>query len=350
MSKRILILNTGGTIGMRDTAHGYVTDPNFTRQLQRLVAVSDVSEVADYEVRESARLIDSANATAADWYRIAAELIDHYADYDGFVVLHGTDTMAYTAAALSFALQGLRKPVVVTGSQIPLNQLRNDAHNNLTDALLLTASCAIPEVGLCFNGRLLRGNRATKVRSSALDAFDSPSYPPLAEAAVELRVNQPFLLEASDAERFQLPPSPEGGVAVLKLFPGLSATLLAKLLAPPLRGLVLECYGLGNAPTESADFLRVLADASERGVAVVAISQCLYGRVDLAKYAAGSALNRVGVVSGLDMTTEAAFAKLNHLLATGVSGTPLKQALQSSLCGECTPDRDTVGFDTPPPR
>lgn len=347
MSKRILILNAGGTIGMRHTAHGYVPDPDFTRQLQRMVAASRVSEVAEYAIRESARLIDSANLTAADWHRIAAELIDQYADYDGFVVLHGTDTMAYTASALSFVLQGLRKSVIVTGSQIPLRELRNDAHNNLTDALLLAARGAIPEVGLYFNGRLLRGNRATKVRSGSLDAFEAPNYPPLAEAGVYLRINDHAVLDCPAAEHFQLPPEADGRVAVLKLFPGISPEFLTKVLEPPLRGLILECYGLGNAPTEAPRFLQALSDASGRGVPVVAVSQCLHGRIDLNKYAAGSVLAQAGVISGLDMTTEAAFTKLNHLLAIGMSGAGLEETIQRSLCGECTPDQDTAGFALP---
>ncbi len=347
MKTRILILNTGGTIGMRHSAQGYVPDPDFTRQLQLMVAASRVSEVADYEIRDSGRLIDSANLSAADWHRIGTELIGYYADYDGFVVLHGTDTMAYTASALSFALQGVCKPVIVTGSQIPLRELRNDAHNNLTDALLLAAHGAIPEVGLYFNGRLLRGNRATKVRSGSLDAFDSPNYPALAEAGVSLWVNHQAVLESPGAERFELTAQADGNVAVVKLFPGISAALLARVVEAPLRGLVLECYGLGNAPTAAPDFLAVLAEAAQRGVALVAVSQCLYGRVDMATYAAGSALSRAGVIGGLDMTTEAAFTKLNHLLANGVTGDALIRAMQSNLCGECTPDRSAVGFGTP---
>ncbi len=338
MSKRIFVLYTGGTIGMERSPQGYVP-AGLERLIEAMVPPLWAADMPAYTVLEYPNPLDSANLRPHDWLRIARDLVDNYPLYDGFVVLHGTDTMAYTAAALSFMLQGLGKPVILTGSQIPLRELRNDAHNNLLTALLLAARHPVPEVCLYFNGRLLRGNRASKLKADGFDAFISPNYPPLADIGIHIEIHQDRLHAWPGPEDFRLPAAyRDGEVAVLRLFPGISADWLERLLAPPLAGLVLGSYGVGNGPDQDAALLAVLRAATTRGVVIVNVTQCAYGRVDPAGYAAGLALAGAGLSSGLDLTTEAAFVKLHHLLAQGLEPDQVRAALARNLCGECTPD------------
>jgi L-asparaginase len=334
MKKRIYIAYTGGTIGMRRTGKGYVPEAGLAELLREMMPLRLQSELPECVLYEYPRLIDSADMQPQDWRRIAIDIVDRYSEFDGFVILHGTDTMAYTASALSFILRGLRKPVIVTGSQIPLREMRNDGHNNLLTALLLAATPAITEVCLYFNGRLLRGNRATKVKAEGLDAFDSPNYPLLGKVGIHIEVNQQALWRHQGNEAFRLADYRNNQVAVLRLFPGISADLLAGILRPPLRGLVMQTYGVGNAPSKQKDFLDALSGATARGITIVNVSQCLQGRVDTDQYAAGSALAKTGVISGFDMTTEAAFTKLHHLLALGVEDREVRANMRLSWCGE----------------
>lgn len=337
MGRRILIIYTGGTIGMQPSPEGYVPQAGFAEQLAALTGPDRWPEMPDHDLFESRPALDSANMRPRDWYRIAGDIAARYDAYDGFVVLHGTDTMAYTASALSFALRGLRKPVIVTGSQIPLREMLNDARNNLTAALLLAANHPVAEVGLYFNGRLLRANRSTKVRAGALDAFDSPNYPALAEVGIATQLNRNALLQPTGPEAFEFPGQHDAAVPVLKIFPGISHNHMNCLLSHPCDGVVLECFGLGNAPTGDDAFTGALREATDRGVVVVAVSQCPQSQVDLEKYAAGSALTRAGVLSGYDMTTEAALAKLQHCLSLRLSGDQVRERMGTSLCGEFTP-------------
>ncbi|WP_346836873.1 type I asparaginase [Microbulbifer sp. SAOS-129_SWC] len=334
--QKTLILYTGGTLGMRRSASGYIPDADLQALLEQLLADAG-NELPDYDFIALEQLLDSANMQPADWYRIAARIAHNADRYSGFVVLHGTDTMAYTAAALSFALQGFDRPVIVTGSQIPLREMRSDAHNNLIAALLLSADSSLAEVSLYFNGKLLRGNRATKVSAGSLDAFASPNYPLLGEVGIQVSLDRGALLVPATERNFQLPEFADGGVALLKLFPGISPFFIGKLLEYRPRGLVIEAYGTGNAPSQDPAFAQQLEQATQRGTICVAVSQCLESRVDLDKYAAGSALRDAGVIGGLDMTSEAAFTKLNHLLAMGLPESQVRKLMTTPLCGECTP-------------
>ena len=337
MKKRICILYTGGTLGMRQTAQGYVPEEQLDKLLAETLPSARYEALPVYELMNMPRRIDSANIQPADWQAIAQTIQTCYPHFDGFIVLHGTDTMAYTASALSFMLRGLTKPVILTGSQIPLRQMRNDAQNNLMTALMLAAEHPLPEVMLYFNGHLLRGNRSTKISADGFDAFASPNYPALGTVGIRIEIDPNVPQHATGPENFQLPDYPAGAVVILRLFPGLSPDWLRACLQAPVRGVIMQAYGVGNAPVASAGFLQVLEQARQQGILIVSVSQCLEGTVDLQAYATGSALAERGVISGLDMTTEAAFCKLNHLLALGLTADDIRTQMTQNLCGECTP-------------
>jgi L-asparaginase len=336
MTRRIYIAYTGGTFGMQRSAAGYQPDAGLARQLADRLPAPGEGGMPAWELYEYQPLIDSADAQPRDWHAIAADIAARYDAFDGFVVVHGTDTMAYTASALSFALAGLRKPVVVTGAQIPLREPRSDALDNLLGALLIAANHPLPEVCVYFHGKLMRGNRTTKRSSTVLDAFDSPNYPPLGCAGIDIAIDRRLALPMPPREAFQVVAPGAHEIAVLRIHPGLSATRLARLLEPPLAGVVLQTYGAGNGPVGLPGFVDALAAASVRGLVVVNVSQCPHGGVDPAKYATGSALAEAGVIGGLDMTVEAAFTKLHHLFALGLALGEIRGSMQQALCGECT--------------
>jgi L-asparaginase len=340
--KRIYIAYTGGTIGMRRTDEGYAPQPGFlAEQMARMPELGDARMPA-YTLHEYQPLLDSSNMRPADWVRIGRDIIGHYDEYDGFIVLHGTDTMAYTASALPFFIRGLDKPVIITGSQIPLSQVRNDARSNLITSMMIAAEAPVPEVTLYFGNRLLRGCRSTKVHAEGLEAFDSPNYPPLAAIGVDVNVDPSHLLRRQSdrlgrAERPRLAePLREPTIGAFRLFPGVSPELMANVLQPPLEGLVLHTYGVGNGPDRDEALLKVIRDATDRGVVVVACTQCLRGSVRLGEYATGASLARAGAISGYDMTTEAALCKLYYLFSTGHAPEQVRDLMGQDLCGELT--------------
>ncbi|UTW11647.1 asparaginase domain-containing protein [Marinobacterium rhizophilum] len=336
MSRRILVIYTGGTIGMQPSIDGYVPMPGFHDQLVSLLDSRACGQLPAYDLIEFEQLIDSANLTPDNWLQMAQALAQHWNDYAGFVLLHGTDTLAYSASALSFMLDGINKPVILTGSQIPLAQLRNDALDNLVTAMLLAANPAICEVCICFNGRLLRGNRSVKVSSSGFDAFDSPNFPWLGRVGIDFEL-QPQLLLAAGTPGFRLAPFDADAVAVLPLYPGIGAHIAEAILTGPgIRALVLQTYGAGNPPDANQALMQVLENASQRGITLLNITQCARGGVSQGTYATGATLNRIGVIPGSDLTLEAAFAKLHVLIANGISGDALHSALGQPLCGELT--------------
>ncbi len=335
--KRLYIAYTGGTIGMGRTAEGYAPAPGFLAE--QMVAMPELADprMPRYDIHEYEPLLDSSNMRPADWVRIGRDIVAHYGQYDGFIVLHGTDTMAYTASALPFFIQGLAKPVLITGSQIPLTEVRNDARNSLITSMLIAAEARVPEVCLYFGNKLLRGCRSTKVHADGLDAFDSPNYPPLGIVGVDVDIDATHVRQPlSSGEVLLTEPVREAMVGAFPLFPGLSPDLLRNVLQAPLQGLVLLAYGVGNGPDRDEVLLRVVREATDRGVVVVACTQCLRGSVHLGEYATGAALARAGVISGFDMTTEAALCKLYYLFSIGRSPDEVRRMMREDLCGEVT--------------
>jgi len=334
MSK-IYIAYTGGTIGMKLTPRGWAPAPGFLAE--QMAAMSELRHpsMPEYVIDEFDELLDSSNMIPSDWSRIARNIADNYDAYDGFVVIHGTDTMAYTASALAFLLEGLDKPVVLTGSQIPLCEVRNDGRSNLVTSLLIAATERIPEVTLCFGPRLVRGCRSVKISADGFDAFDSPNFPHLGSVGVDIEIAWPLVRKASSGG-LRLHEIGHPVVGALRLFPGVTAELARNVLQPPLQGLVLEAYGVGNAPERNAGFIAAIREAVDRGVVIVDCTQCLRGSVDLGDYATGSVLARAGVISGFDMTVEAALTKLVYLFGRGLSCDEVKAQMQLDLRGELT--------------
>jgi L-asparaginase len=334
-SKHIGLIYTGGTVGMEKTANGYALMKDFASVLStRLHTVSHT--LPQYTLHEYPTPIDSSNATPADWHRIGRDIADRYNDYDGFVVLHGTDTMAYTAAALSFMLQGLRKPVILTGSQIPLGEARSDALQNVITAMQLAALDEINEIAIYFNQRLLRGNRATKVSAERLQAFDSPHYPWLAEVGIGVQMNSAALLPRGQNEKFEMAEYGQGRIFPIRFVPGLPIQAVQALVDLNPQALILQCYGAGNVPDRDPALLDLLARAGQRGVVMVACSQSLHGQVTLGAYATGSGLARAGVIGAKDMSFEAIFVKLHHLFAQGLSPDAVRTQFLRDLSGELT--------------
>lgn len=333
--RRVYLIYTGGTVGMLRTPQGYAPAPGYLAEQLATMPELRRPELPEIALHAHDPLLDSADMRPSDWNRIAADVAERYDDFDGFVILHGTDTMAYTASALSFLLENLAKPVILTGSQIPLAEVRSDARENLITSLLLAAESGLSEVAIYLNGRLLRGNRSTKVNAFGFDAFISPNFPPLAEVGVEVALRRDLALPPPDGP-LTLHRAGDDEVTALRLFPGLTARTLRNALLPPVRGLVLESYGAGNAPSDP-ELLAALAEATERGVVIVNCSQCLRGRVDMDDYATGHALAEAGVVSGGDATAEAALAKLVHLFGLGLSPESVRARVVHNLRGEVTP-------------
>lgn len=332
--KKVYVAYTGGTIGMLGRPKAYSPAPGYLHE--RLLALPELAspEMPAIEFQAYEPLLDSADMTPADWLRIAKDIEAHYEDFDGFLVLHGTDTMAYTASALPFMLEGLSKPVVMTGAQIPLCEVRNDGRDNLIAALLVAGNYRLPEVLVLFGSKLMRGCRTTKVDSLGLEAFDSPNFPPLGTLARHIQIDWPRVRPAPPPGPLRVRSLEGAHVGALRLFPGIQAEILKNFLRPPLEGLVLEAFGVGNGPSRDPEFLRALAEATERGVVIVATTQCLRGAVDLSGYATGEALARSGVIGGGDMTPEAALAKLHYLFSCGHSPTEVRSQIPQNLCGE----------------
>lgn len=332
MKKRIYIAYTGGTIGMKPSEDGYI--PQKQHLTDAIMKTPDFhrKEMPEFTINEYHPLIDSSNMSPADWQHIADDIKKHYDDYDGFVVLHGTDTMAYTSSALSFMLENLSKPVIVTGSQIPFSQLRSDGKENLLNSLYIAANFPINEVGLYFNNKLFRGNRSIKAYADGFNAFDSPNLPPLLEAGINIKliegkISQPV---SQPLKLAQITPQPIG---VVHLYPGISVDVIKNIIKQPVKALIIRSYGVGNAPQNQA-MLDCLKQANDDGIVIVNCSQCIKGKVNMKGYATGNALSKIGVISGNDMTLEATLTKLHYLLSKEYSHDKICQLLEVNLRGE----------------
>ncbi|TPX55827.1 hypothetical protein PhCBS80983_g04998 [Powellomyces hirtus] len=288
-----------------------------------------------YSILEYEPLLDSSNMTMIDWVKIATDIEVNYMLFDAFIVLHGTDTMAFTASALSFMLENLGKTVILSGSQVPLAEVRNDAVDNLLGALTIAGHFVIPEVGLFFNNKFYRGNRTSKVDAVEFNAFDSPNLRPLVNVGINIDVAWGDILRPTTIAKFRSHKEMEASVATLRLFPGITEATVRAFLSPPIKGVVLETYGSGNAPNNRPDILLALKEASDRGVVIVNCSQCKRGLVtDL--YATGKALLQIGVVPGSDMTPECALTKLSYLLGKKHTPTECRNLIRRNLRGELT--------------
>ncbi|MFN7130546.1 MAG: asparaginase [Myxococcales bacterium] len=337
--RRILILHTGGTLGMVGKRPSPLKPGRFVQTLR--VAVPELWRIADVDLDIFSNL-DSSDMRPSLWSALARRVHDALRTYDGVVVTHGTDTMAWTASALSFMLAGLRKPVVLTGSQRPLSEVRNDARLNLIDAVTAAAS-GPAEVSICFDSRLYRGNRARKIKINEYDAFESANFPPLGF----LGVNTVFAEGRRPGGPFRLFPELEPRVFLLKIFPGLSAQI-ARTLLPGLKGLVVEAFGAGNFPIEGDDSLLPLFDeAKERGIPVIMVSQARHNAVDLTMYESGAAALARGVLGGGDLTPEAAVCKLMHVLARAKTHAEAMKLMRADLAGEWTAAMKPSGRGTP---
>ena len=333
MKKNILIINTGGTISSVKTNHGYEPMQGYVLSALAKIPALSHPDMPNYVIKEYQPLLDSSNMTVSHWNRIAADIADDYANFDGFVIFHGTDTMAYTASALSFMLENLGKAVILTGSQIPLSEVRNDAVDNVITSLWLCAHQPIKEVCIYFNQHLLRGNRAQKVSADQFNAFDSPNFPHLATIGIDIELKKNLLLPPVTAP-FNFQTITPHFIANFRLFPGFATDVLAYILQQPLRGLVLETYGAGNAQNNDPRFLTLLEDACKRGVVIINCSQCQHGRVAMNQYATGYTLKQAGLISGHDMTPEAAHCKLLYLLSKYNDAADIKRLMETALCGE----------------
>lgn len=339
----LLVLYTGGTLGMVQTPGGLSPAGDIGNRLERALATLPPdrrTSLPAYTLHNVSTPIDSSAATPLDWQRLASEIATRHRDHSGIVVLHGTDTLAWSASSLAYQLQGLDRPVVLTGAMQPLEAEGSDALDNLELAMRYAANPALKEVAIAFGGKLLRGVRARKWHTRHASAFDSPNYPLLGERVDEDAVLYPtrgLEHQQRGAPRFELPdytPLADGGVARIVLWPGIAASQVGALLAAPqLRGALLEVWGGGNVPDDPA-LLEVLASASGEGKLLAAISQCPYGGISLGHYAAGQGLVDAGVLSGDDMTPEAALAKLIHLLAQPLDEEERRQRFLTPLVGE----------------
>ncbi len=333
----ILIIYTGGTLGMTYDEAGVLAPFNFSQTAEKIPALRQFD--LQLTVISFPQLVNSSDINPNHWVDLAYIVHQNYQRYDGFVVVHGTDTMAYSASALSFMLEGLNKPVIFTGAQLPIGSKRSDAQENFITALEIASAQIdghpiVPEVCVYFGSHLLRGNRSSKRQSIHFNAFTSENYPSLAEAGVLIDYNFPAIRPYNPNSKLVYHNQLDSNVAILKLFPGINRKVVESILQiPDLKGLVLETFGSGNAPT-NAFLLDSLSDAIQHGLIILNISQCAGGRVIQGRYKTSKSLENIGVVSGKDMTTEAAITKLMYLLGTEKSSEFIRQQLPLAICGE----------------
>ncbi len=335
---KILLIYTGGTIGMvRDCKSGTLKAFDFKKLMSSIPELNQLD--CSIQSISFKKPIDSSNMNPDHWVTIAEIIEKNYDSYDGFVVLHGSDTMSYTCSALSYMLEHLAKPVIFTGSQLPIGDLRTDAKENLITSIQIAAlqergKALVREVGLFFEFKLYRGNRTTKLNAEHFKAFASFNYQPLAESGVHLKVYRERLLSSGKKGKFKVRSRLDTNVAILKLHPGLSREFVKSVVhCAGLKALILETYGAGNAPTEPW-LLKELKAAIDRGIHLVNVTQCAGGGVSMGRYETSEALQTMGVINGKDITSEAAVTKLMFLLANPGKGTSFKKIFETPLRGE----------------
>ncbi|WP_027455394.1 asparaginase [Xylanibacter brevis] len=338
MTSKVLLIYTGGTIGMNQNPQTGALEPfDFEHLLSRVPELAQFqTEIATYQFNPP---IDSSDMSPRLWTELAHIIADHYDEFDGFVILHGTDTMAYTASALSFMLENIAKPVILTGSQLPIGQLRTDGKENLITSIEIAAArnqdgtAKVPEVGIYFNGHLMRGNRTTKQSADEFNAFESFNYPHLADAGVEITYHDEFIhrpVKTSFTPQFKL----DNNVIIFSLFPGIREDLIRHIIATPnLRAIVMRTYGSGNAP-QNPWLINALREGTRNGKIIINISQCLQGCVQMGRYDTGYQLQEAGVISGYDGTVESAVTKLMYLQGKYEDPEQVRKFMRQSICGE----------------
>ena len=336
----LLLIYTGGTIGMKEDPSIQALRPFYFSQI-----LAEVPELRKFAYKIDSLtfdpLIDSSDVEPSNWNTLVRIIEEKYDEYDGFVVLHGTDTMAYSASALSFMIEGLTKPIIFTGSQLPIGVPRTDGKENLISAVEIAAAkdedghALVPEVCICFDNVLMRGNRTTKINSSNFRAFRSENLPPLAEAGISIRYNNDLIIKPSDwNERPIFHKHIDTRVSILKIHPGITPQVVKDILcSKDSRAVIIETYGAGNAPSKGW-FIDLVKEASQMGKVLLNVTQCKLGSVDMDIYATGKCLKEAGVLSGYDSTTEGALAKLFHLLGQFDDNSLVKFSVEKNLRGE----------------
>lgn len=338
---RILIIYTGGTIGMIENNETGVLQPfDFTHLIDNVPKIKKLDYIINNIQFENP--IDSSNMSPAHWRDIAIAIEENYDAYDGFVVLHGTDTMAFTASALSFMLENLHKPVIITGSQLPIGEVRTDGEENLITSIQIAAARdangepMVQEVAILFENYLWRGNRSTKMSADNFNAFKSNNYPPLAKIGLDIHFNEESLYRVPSRRPLKVRYNMDTNVLLVDLYPGMSENILNHILnTPDIKGIVFKTYGAGNAPTDKW-FTDAVHNAVKRGIVILNVTQCLNGGINSSRYDTGDCINRAGVVSGHDITSEAAITKMMYLFGMGLPAESVKKYLSYSLCGEVT--------------